>query len=130
MAIDSGRRSQSIDQDIKQQRFDLMPVRVPAFPNDYDPFPLWHSSSDRQGGSNRSGFHTAALDSLIEEIRSASSIEERDAAYKQFQKVIYNEQPSIYLYVPLERIIASKRIELISSSRRPGYFENLLKPAG
>lgn len=119
-----------LTQDIKQQRFDLMPLRVPASPNDYDPFPLWHSSSDRQGGSNRSGFHTAVLDSLIEEIRSAASIEKRDEAYKQFQKVIYDEQPSIYLYVPLERIIASKRIELISSSRRPGYFENLLKAAG
>ena len=63
-------------------------------------------------------------------LRPTTDSEERAAAYKKFQEIIYNAQPVIYLYVPLERIIASKKIQLQTSSRRPGYFENLIKPAG
>ena len=54
----------------------------------------------------------------------------RDAYYREFQQIIYAEQPAIYLYVPLERIIASKRIQMQTSPRRPGYFEQLIKPSG
>lgn len=117
-------------QDIKQRHFEITPIRLPAYPNADDPFPIWHSTSDRPGGSNRSGFHSPALDSAIVEIRTASTPESRNSAYRRFQEIIYEAQPSIFLYVPLERIIASRRVELITSSRRPGYFENLMKPAG
>lgn len=119
-----------LQQDVRQNNFEMMPLRVRAFPSVDDPFPTWHSSNDRQGGSNRSGFHSPEMDSVIEALRTARDPEERDNYYKAFQEIIYAEQPAIYLYVPLERIIASKRIQLQTSPRRPGYFENLLKLSG
>ena len=119
-----------LQQDVRQNNFELLPLRVRAFPSADDPFPIWHSSNDRQGGSNRSGFHNAELDQVLEELRTTENSETRDADYKRFQKILYDQQPAIFLYVPLERIIGSQRIELQTSARRPGYFENLLKPAG
>jgi len=70
------------------------------------------------------------MDKVIEDLRATEDPKEMDALYKRFQEILYEEQASIFLYVPLERIIASKRIELKTSTRRPGYFENLLKPSG
>lgn len=119
-----------VQQDLRQQNFQLMPLRMAFFPSFDDPFTLWHSTNDSPGGSNRSGFHTPELDQLIEKLRTSTDSEERATGYKEFQEIIYAEQPVIYLYVPLERIIASKKIQLQTSSRRPGYFENLIKPAG
>ena len=119
-----------IQQDLRQHNFQVMPLRISFYPSPDDPFTLWHSSNDSPGGSNRSGFHTPQLDVLIENLRTTTDPQERAAGYKKFQEIIYAEQPVIFLYVPLERIIASKKIQLQTSSRRPGYFENLIKPAG
>jgi len=119
-----------LQQDVRQNNFELMPLRVRAFPSVDDPYPTWHSSNDRQGGSNRSGFQSEELDNVIDELRTTEDPNARDAYYKEFQQIIYAEQPAIYLYVPLERIIASKRIQMQTSPRRPGYFEQLIKPSG
>jgi ABC-type transport system substrate-binding protein len=119
-----------LQQDVKQQNFQLVPLRTSAYPGKDDPFPFWHSSTDRAGGNNRSGFHTPELDKILEDLRTTTDDPTRQADYKKFQEIIYTQQPAIYLYVPLERIIASKKVELQTSSRRPGYFENLLKPSG
>ena len=116
-------------QDVKQFNFDAAVVRSSTYPTDDDPYQNWHSTSDQPGGSNRTGYHTAELDSLIELLRTSEDKLQRENAYKQFQENLYRDQPAIWLYVPLERIIASKRIKLITSSRRPGYFENLLMVA-
>jgi peptide/nickel transport system substrate-binding protein len=117
------------NQDIRQRNFDLLPIRIRAFPGIDNVYQQWHSDSDAPGGGNRSGFHSEELDAVINEIQTTTSDEVRDKAFKRFQQIIYNEQPAIWLYAPLERIIATKRLSLIPSSRRPGYFENLLKTA-
>ena len=79
---------------------------------------------------NRSGFHNEAADEAIMNIRTAETIQERDSNYYKLQEIIYEEQPAIFLYVPLERIIVSKKYEIQSSARKPGYFENLFRLAG
>jgi peptide/nickel transport system substrate-binding protein len=117
------------NQDLRQNNFEIATTSRTSFPNDDDPYAIWNSQSDRPGGSNRSGYHSATLDSLIDVIRTSPSTEEKHNAYHQFQRELYRDQPSIFLYVPLERIIASKRIQMVTSSRRPGYFENLCRPA-
>lgn len=119
-----------LQQDARQRNFQLMPVRVISFPGLYDPSPNWHSSSDRPGGSNRSGFRSDELDRIIEKLRTTEDPTEMNTLYKAFQQIIYDEQPAIFLFTPQERIVASKRIVLKTSSRRPGYFENLIKPSG
>jgi len=117
------------NQDMRQNNFEIAPAYKSSFPNDDDPYSSWASQSDQPGGFNRSGYHNATLDSLIDVIRTSPATEEKYKAYHEFQAVLYRDQPSIFLYVPLERIIASKRIQVVTSSRRPGYFENLCRPA-
>ncbi len=118
-----------IQQDVRQRNFDLMPIRIRAFPHVDDPYAIWHSDNDQQGGGNRSGFVSTALDREIEVLRGTDDPTVQDKALKKFQEIIYEEQAGIFLYTPLERIISSKRIEFPTSVRRPGYFENLIQAA-
>jgi peptide/nickel transport system substrate-binding protein len=118
-----------LGQDVRQNNYQIMPLRIRPFPGNEDPLPFWHSSNDKAGGSNRSGFHSPEMDKVLEDLQAADD-DSSIRYYKIFQEIIFEQQPEIYLYVPLERIIASKRIELQTSPRRPGYFENLLRPAG
>lgn len=114
-----------ISQDLRNRTFEILPIRRRSEMTLVDPFQNWHSTSDAPGGSNASGFRNASADSLITVIRSTEDVSARTAAYKELQEVIANEQPVIFLYVPLERLIVSKRFEMQSSARRPGYFENM-----
>ncbi|MEL6973317.1 MAG: hypothetical protein AAFO02_24360, partial [Bacteroidota bacterium] len=48
-------------------------------------------------------------DALIEEINRTLDGERRMALYHQFQEIVYDEQPIIFLLSPQERIAISKR---------------------
>ena len=114
-------------QAVRKREFEILPMRSRTSPAINDPYQTWHSESDVPGGSNRSGFRSAVADSLIDMIRVAKSEEERNHFYMEFQETIHEEQPVIFLYVPLERMIVNRKFEMTPSSRRPGYFENLFK---
>lgn len=113
------------NQDIRALNFDIAPMRSRTTATYDDLYPVFHSTST----TNRSGFNNPVADSLMTIIRTADTQAERDSGYYELQEVLYNEQPAIYLYAPLERIIISKKIKTITSSRRPGYFENLFEQA-
>ncbi|HZV71215.1 MAG TPA: ABC transporter substrate-binding protein [Saprospiraceae bacterium] len=115
------------NEDRRQGNFDVEPMRFRSQPAIDDPYQNWHTESDKPGGGNVSGFHNTAADSIINEIRTDTSEKERDHDFQSLQELLYDEQPVIFLYVPLERIVVSKKFEFISSSRKPGYFENLFK---
>ncbi len=117
-------------EELRARNFDIMPLRMRSEVTLTDPYQNWHSASDAPGGNNRAGFRNAEADALMEKIRTTGSTTERDEAYKALQKILHEELPVIFLYVPLERVIANKRITMQPSSRRPGYFENLFRRAG
>jgi peptide/nickel transport system substrate-binding protein len=114
-----------INQDRRNRTFEILPLRPRSNVTFVDPFQNWHSSSDVPGGGNHSGFRNATADSLIIVIRTTNVESERIAAYKELQVVLAEEQPVIFLYVPLERLIINKRFHVQPSARRPGFFENL-----
>ncbi len=59
---------------------------------------LWHTQSWRNGGVNYSGFGNAQSDALIDTINSLSTINERIAPSRKLQRIIYDEQPLIFLF--------------------------------
>ena len=117
----------SFNQDLRARNFDIATARNDSPITLADPYQSWHSDSDAPGGGNRSGFRNARADSLILVIRGSDEAAQRNAAYVEFQSILADEQPVIFLYTPLERIIVSKRFEMQTSARRPGYFEQLFQ---
>lgn len=118
---------QAILTDIKTRDFDIAFARSTQAPLPDDPYQAWHTKNNVPDGGNRSGFGSAASDALIDEIRSTRDLPRRNDGYRQLAALIYDEQPYIFLYAPVERIAVNKKWEAVISNNRPGYFEQLFR---
>lgn len=121
------RQGAKFKQDLDDLKFDLAPIVGSQDLADIDPFPEWHSSNISKGGSNVSGFSNSQCDRIIEEIISTHDREKRGKLYIDFQKLIYEEQPVIFLFIPTNNIIINKKFDAKASVKRPGYFANTFK---
>lgn len=64
---------------------------------DPDPFPFWHSTQVRDPGLNLSGLSNAEVDRLLTLARQTNDVNVRIQNYQQFQRIIQNELPAIFL---------------------------------
>ena len=103
--------------------FDLVPSRLAQTLTLDDPYSKWHSDNI-ETGSNVSRYNSPVADELIEKIRVEKNREERNALYRELQYVMQNDQPVIFLYNPMEKIVISKNWKAKPSKKRPGYFAN------
>ena len=76
---------------------------------DPDCFDLFHSSKTKEGEFNFVGYKNAEVDRLLEEGRRTFDQEKRKQIYHQIHKIIYDEQPYMFLYVPDSLSILHRR---------------------
>lgn len=76
-----------------------------------DPYQIWHSSQSEGEGSNYISFKNKTSDSLIEAYRNEMDENKRIALIKEWQKLIYDEQPYTFLWSPRARYIHDKRFK-------------------
>ncbi|MCP3930584.1 MAG: ABC transporter substrate-binding protein [Bacteroidetes bacterium] len=110
--------------DIKKREYELYNGAWGQDPAIDDPKQLWHTDSDTPDGTNRVGFGNAESDRIIDEIRITLDEKKRNELFKQFQQIVYEEQPYIFMITPQERLAIHKRFEAKVSAKRPGYFPN------
>lgn len=97
-----------------------------ALPEDYTQ--IWHSNSWKNHGSNYTGYGSATSDALIDSIKSEMRPEERTRMIKDLQRMIYDDQPCVFLYCSLRRVVVHKRFgNLRMYAERPGVLLNTLK---
>lgn len=77
---------------------------------DPDPFPFWHSSQVRHPGLNLSYFSNRAIDKLLEDARGTLDHEERGKKYAEFQKLLREERPAIFLTTPVLTYVMSSAV--------------------
>lgn len=65
---------------------------------DPDPFTLWHSSQKRDPGLNLALYSNANADKLLEEARKILNPLERAQKYDEFQKLVTEDIPALFLY--------------------------------
>lgn len=78
---------------------------------DPDLYPFWHSSQANEQGLNLSMFVNRNADALLEQERSATKEEDRAAAYRQFQEILADEVPAIFLYRPTYVFAMGRKIK-------------------
>ncbi len=76
---------------------------------DPDLFDVWHSSNNYQGGLNFINYINKDIDNLLIKGRTSINQEDRKKAYDEFQKILHDEQPYLFLYVPYSLPILQKR---------------------
>ncbi len=106
---------------LKRRDYELNGGAMGQQPIPDDPKQHWHTSSDNPNGSNRVGFGNAETDALIDKIRVTLDEAERNKLYKEFQEIVYEEQPMIFLFSPQERIVIHKKFEAEPSVMSPGF---------
>lgn len=119
--------SNVMGQRLRNGEYELAGRGASAYPLPDDPKQLFHTDSAQPGGSNYTRFGNAETDALIEEIRSTTDEAKRNALYKKFQEVTYEEQPMIFQFSPFDRIAAHQRFEAIVTRKSPGVSLQHLK---
>jgi peptide/nickel transport system substrate-binding protein len=77
---------------------------------DPDPFSLWHSSQKREPGLNLALYDNKTADTLLEEARQTLNPLERMKKYDDFQRLVIEDIPSIFLYSPYYLYGQAKRV--------------------
>ena len=91
-----------------------------------DPYRRWHSDNTLDNKGNYIGYSSATVDKEIESLRLQKSAAAREPYYLKIQEEIYKDQPIIFLYSPLNKIIINKKFKAVTTSKRPGYLANTM----
>jgi len=81
-----------------------------------DPYLLWHSDSDKKGGFNLVGYRNAKLDKMIEESQSVVDRERLNLIWRDMFKIITDDNPYLFLYIPNDLSAVDKDIKNIEPS--------------
>lgn len=81
---------------------------------DPDILPFWHSSQINGPGLNLTSFRNRQADILLEELRDTSDTEKRKTLYRDFQNIITEEAPAVFLFQPSYFYAVSKKIKGVS----------------
>ncbi len=113
-----------VREEVKKFNFEMTYTATGGTPTLDDFEQKWHSTK----GANETGFGSAKLDALIDQINSTLDAAPRNVLYGQLQQIIYEEQPVIMLMNPIERIAISKRFPSAKPTAiRPYFFEHTFK---
>ncbi len=82
---------------------------------DPDPFAFWHSAQRKDPGLNLALYQNEKVDKLLEEARQTLDQEERIAKYVEFQKLVMEDLPAIFLFSPDYLYPVNKKVKGISS---------------
>lgn len=89
---------------------------------DPDPYSFWHSTQKKDPGLNLALFGDSDTDKLIEDGRIEFDRQKRAEIYTEFQNVLLEEMPAIFLYSPKYIYPVNKKIKEIN-------VENLITPS-
>ncbi|MCC7431243.1 hypothetical protein IT568_10395 [bacterium] len=87
-----------------------------------DPYQIWHSTQAANKGSNHISWNDKRTDELLELNRVELDPEKRKALMKEFQQILYDNQPYTFLFWYKERVAIQKRFQGVEwYPVRPGY---------
>ncbi len=95
---------------IDKKKFEavLLGWSLPLEPDNYD---IWHSSKTKEGEFNFVGYKNREVDDLLIEGRRNFDQRERETCYHRIHRILYEEQPYMFLYVPDSLSVLHRRFE-------------------
>lgn len=98
----------------------LITQNIPADPDQYS---LWHST--QKNGTNISRIASPRIDKDLEDGRKITDLETRKQKYKDFQRILLDQAPAIFLYFPKYEVVYMKKIERDLDKVLPIQLSNL-----
>lgn len=84
---------------------------------DPDPYPFWHSSQISAPGLNLARYTNRNADTLLEEARLTTDEGERALKYQEFQDILMEDMPAIFLYQSTYTYAIATKIQDVSIDR-------------
>jgi peptide/nickel transport system substrate-binding protein len=78
---------------------------------DPDPYAFWHSSQKRDPGLNLALYDNKKVDELLRDARQIPEANLRINKYKEFQQLIIDDAPAVFLYNSYNLYLIAKRIK-------------------
>jgi len=91
-----------------------------------DPYMFWHSDNDKEGGFNFIGYKNEKLNRLIEKSQSIIDRDKLSAMWKKMFKMVTDDNPYLFLYIPTSLTTVNKNIKNIELSPS-GIWHNNIK---
>jgi len=107
--------SAMINEFINKRRFEAVLMGW-FLPRDPDNFDIWHSSKTREGEFNFIGYKNEEVDRLLEEGRRTFNERARGAIYRKIHRLIYEDQPYMFLYSSDTLPIVNSRFRNVEAS--------------
>ncbi|MDD5439879.1 MAG: peptide-binding protein [Candidatus Omnitrophica bacterium] len=109
---------------IEKRRFEavILGWNLSRDPDCYD---IWHSSKTKPGEFNFLGYKNAEVDALLEAGRRTFDQEERKKIYYRIHRLIYEDQPCLFLFAPDALVAVDRRFEGVSPAP-VGIMYNLI----
>ena len=82
---------------------------------DPDPYSFWHSSQKRDPGLNLALYDNSKVDTLLRDARQDLDPETRAEKYKEFQQIVVEDVPAVFLYSSYHPYVADKKIKGIEA---------------
>lgn len=82
-----------------------------------DFYPFWHSSQLRDPGFNLTSFNNKRADSLLEQARETNDFEKRADLFNQFENIILEYKPAVFLFQPTYSYLLNKKILGFNTTR-------------
>jgi peptide/nickel transport system substrate-binding protein len=81
-----------------------------------DAYSIWHSDNIKLGGFNFVGYKNKEVDRLIKKAEKIIDKKEFDKIYKKIFKLIVEDKPYLFLYIPNSITAVNKKIKNVSTS--------------
>ena len=91
-----------------------------------DPYLFWHTDSDKKGGFNLIGYNNPIMDKMIEKSQSMIDREKLSKLWKKMFKIIVDDNPYLFLYIPNTITTVDKNIKNIEPSLS-GIWHNYIE---
>ncbi len=108
--------------DVKNHKFDAILLGWAMSVNEPDAYQVWHSSQAANKGSNHISFKNARVDQILEQYRREFDAKKRVELYREFQRILSDEQPYTFLFVGKSVGAVQRRfmgVEVLPSGLRP-----------
>lgn len=96
--------------DVKARKFDAVILGWSMSTGEPDAYQVWHSSQAANQGSNHISYKNARVDEILEQYRKEFDEEKRIALYREFQRILSDEQPYTFLFLGKSVIAAQRRV--------------------
>ena len=108
--------------DVKARKFDAVILGWAMSVSEPDAYQVWHSSQSANQGSNHISYKNERVDRILEQYRREFDPNKRIELYREFQRILSDEQPYTFLFVGKSVVAAHRRIhgvEVFAGGIRP-----------